>query len=400
MLRSIVVCPNQDLSKKFVEVLEQINTVENRKTMDVYPIPENLLRTMRAQGAAILFLSFEDQEKAAEIAALLETEARHVEVVALHTSMDPEVLRHTMRLGIREFLAEPFEFQSVADSLAQVLTFIGKRPHTDLRTLHVFSFLPSKAGVGTSTVALNVASAMARDENTRVLLADFDLNSGMTRFLLKLANQFSVVDALNNAPRLEEHLWADLVTTVDGAEGRLDVIHSGPVNPNYRIDTDQIRELAAFIGRCYGAICFDLSGNLERYSLELMNESKRIILVCTPEVVSLHLAREKLAFLQKMELAGRVSLVVNRMHKHSAFTKAQVEELLGLPVVHCFPNDYARVNEATRQGTWIQASSEMGRSFEEFARVLRDRPTVEAHSKARHKFLQYIAPARRTVYTG
>jgi hypothetical protein len=34
--------------------------------------------------------------------------------------------------------------------------------------------------------------------------------------------------------------------------------------------------------------------------------------VCTPEVPSLHLTREKLAFLKTMELDTRVSVVLNR----------------------------------------------------------------------------------------
>lgn len=398
MLRSIVVCPDLELSAKFCNVLEQTAVVHNRKTMDRYPLPQDILRTARAQAVDVLFLSFEDQEKASGISALLESEVRYVEIVALHGSMDAAVLHQTMRLGIREFIAEPFDFQEVADSLSRIRNLVGKRPQSNLRTTQVFSFLPAKAGVGTSTVALNTAAAMSRDEDTRVLLADFDLSSGMLRFLLKRVNQRSVVDAMENIARMDEHIWRDLVTTVDGTKDRLDVLHSGVVNPSYRIDHDQIRELAAFMGRAYGAIVFDLSGNLERYSMELMSESKRILLVCTPEVASLHLAREKLAFLRKMDLEGRVSIVLNRLQKRSLFTQVQVEEMLGLPVAHSFPNDYVGINEATRLAQWINPASGMGRSFETFARELRERPAIQAPARAKHKFLEYLAPALRTLH--
>ena len=43
----------------------------------------------------------------------------------------------------------------------------------------IFAFLPSKAGAGTSTIALNVSAAMSRRPDTHVMLSDFDLNSGM-----------------------------------------------------------------------------------------------------------------------------------------------------------------------------------------------------------------------------
>ncbi len=42
------------------------------------------------------------------------------------------------------------------------------------------------------------------------------------------------------------------------------------------MDVSQIGKLMAFMRRTYQALCFDLSGNLEKYSLELMQESKRI----------------------------------------------------------------------------------------------------------------------------
>jgi pilus assembly protein CpaE len=198
-----------------------------------------------------------------------------------------------------------------------------QRP-VDHATDEIFSFLPSKAGVGASTIALNVSAALARRPNTRVLLSDFDLNSGMIRFMLKLSNTHSVLEAVEHASIMEQELLSQLVSEID----RLEVLHAGPINPNYRIDPGQIRSLISFLRRSYRVLCFDLSGNLERYSLELMQESKRIILVCTAEVPSIHMAREKMRFLKTLDLDGRVMVVLNRSHRKMLFTKNQVEQML------------------------------------------------------------------------
>ncbi|MGC4052268.1 MAG: hypothetical protein QM757_23290 [Paludibaculum sp.] len=66
--------------------------------------------------------------------------------------------------------------------------------------------------------------------------------------------------------------------------GQMDVLHSGRLNPDFRIESSQVRNLLEFARRHYRAICVDLSGNLERYSLEIMHEAKRIFLVVTPEI--------------------------------------------------------------------------------------------------------------------
>ena len=147
--------------------------------------------------------------------------------------------------------------------------------------------------------------------------------------------------SMSTSGRNWSRLWTDL-----------DVLHAGRINPNIRVETAQIRALVDFSRRNYQALCFDLSGNLERYSLEIMQEAKRVLLVCTPEIASLHQAREKLHFLKALDLDSRVSVVLNRCQKKPLFTHKQVEELLGLSVIKMFPNDYHGVNRAMTAGTF------------------------------------------------
>jgi len=295
-----------------------------------------------------------------------------------------------MRVCVREFLADPFERSLLMDSIDHVKTLLERKPPTLGSTTQVFSFLPSKAGVGTSTLALNISASMARRPSTRVLLSDFDLNSGMMRFLLNLRNEYSVIDAVEHSLHIDENLWPQLVTSMD----QLDVLHAGRVNPNLRIEGTQIRNLVEFMRRNYDVLCFDLSGNLEKYSMELMQESKRILLVVTPEIPSLHLAREKLHFLRSFDLESRVSVVLNRCLKKPLFTKAQVEELLGLPVVQSFANDYNGVNKAMTAGKWIEPASEMGRQFDEFSQSLMEKKSAPKESK---KFLEFLSTPNRQL---
>ncbi len=80
------------------------------------------------------------------------------------------------------------------------------------------------------------------------------------------------MDAAEHADHLDEVLWPRLVHSA----GNLDVLASGDVRPGFRIESGQIRYLLEFARRNYQVICVDLSGLLERFSVELMQESKRI----------------------------------------------------------------------------------------------------------------------------
>ena len=371
MLRTMIISPvsrQASSLKKAVGELERFATVS--RTLDRYPAAaSDVIRALRAHAPQVVFLSLEDMEKALNTVKILENEVAGLQIIAIHSHCDAAILRETMRAGLREFLSEPFELQALGETLGNVEALVAKRPPEHPGTDQVFSFLPSKAGVGTTTLALNVSAALSRLENTRVVLSDFDLNSGMLRFLLKLKNTHSVVQALENSPKLDEELWSALVTSF----GQLDVIHAGKVNPNVRIDPEQLGSVLQFWRRNYDVNCFDLSGNLERYSLEIIRESKRVLLVCTPEIPSLHLTREKLAFLKSMDLDGRVSVILNRVPKDPLLSGKQVEDVLGVPVFKTFSNDYLAVNQATTSGQCVDPKSKLGRQHTEFAHELLER---------------------------
>jgi pilus assembly protein CpaE len=390
LLRSIIISPDVELAEKLEAAATLTGEVSVNRVLDRYPPAIDLVRTLRAHAPDVLFLNFETLGKAQEIMSFVEKHAEGLQIIAIHRTCDAQILRETMRLGVREFLAFPFERALLMDSLNHVKVTLERKPPTHGATTQVFSFLPSKAGVGTSTLALNISAAMSRRPNTRVLLSDFDLNSGMMRFLLNLRNEYSVIDAVEHSLQIDENLWPQLVTSID----QLDVLHAGRVNPNLRIESTQIRNLVEFMRRNYDALCFDLSGNLERYSMELMQESKRVLLVVTPEIPSLHLAREKLHFLRGYDLESRVLVVMNRCHKKPLFTKAQVEELLGVAVVQTFPNDYNGINKAMTAGKWIDPESEIGGMSTDFAKALMEKKNVAKEPK---KFLEFLSTPSRQL---
>jgi pilus assembly protein CpaE len=390
----MVISPSEGLRNHLVAALEATGYVENTRIIDGYPAEIELLRALRAHATEVIYVDFASSEKALEIITLVEREASHVQVAAFHHRLDHGVLQQVMRAGIREFLTEPFERPAVMESLAQIKSLLDRRPVKYDLAAEVISFLPSKAGVGASTIALNLSAAIARKDATKVLLADFDLNSGMTRFMLKLVNKNSVQDAVGRSDEMDEDLWPQMITQVKG----MDVLHAGGVKPNLRIESNQIRNLIAFIRRHYQVLCFDLSGNLEKYSLELMHESRRIMLVCTPEIPSLHLTREKLAFLRECGLADRVSIIVNRMHKKSLFSQHQVEEMIGHPVITTIPNDYHSVHHATADATVLDPASLSGKSIAAFAETLWSEQQLLPRTDKRNFLEQFFMPAQKIAH--
>ena len=386
MLRGIIICPDVDLHDRLQDVLADIGYTNVTRSLDHYPNSLELLRFVRAHAPQVVFLSIDSMQKATDVVRELEAQAPGIQIIAVSRVCDPQILLDLMRVGVREFASLPFDRNQIRDSIVRLSDQLQANPLEIETTDDVFSFLPSKAGVGTSTLALNAAVALSRIANTNVLLSDFDLNSGMMRFMLKLDNGYCVTDAAEHSLDMDESLWPQMVTSLD----KLDVLHAGKLNPDFRIEPTQIRHLMEFMRRNYRVLCFDLSGNLEKYSLEIMHESKRIFLVCTPEIPSLHLAREKYMYLKQVDLADRVSVLLNRCQKRPLISPQQIEQLLGLPVHMTFPNDYQGVHRALTFGRWVEHTTELGKQFPLLAQSMLSPKSVLAETNKK-KFIEFFS---------
>lgn len=373
------------MMEALVRSLQTTQRVHVAREMQNYPEEIDLIRLVRAHAPDVMFVSVESLEEALGIYRALQRHSLEVAVVAVGRSCEPSVLLEVMRAGIREFLAQPFDAESVNETVNHLQEICAQRPVAVPFTDQVYSFIPSKQGVGTSTVCLNTAISLSRHPNTPTLLIDMDMSQGIIGFLLKLNNSHSIVEAAENALKLDESLWPQLVSRL----GAMDVIHSGRYSPEYRIEIANIRVVIEFARRLYKIICIDLSGNLEKYSLDLMQESKRVFLVVTPEIPSLHLAREKLAFFKSLDLSERVSVLLNRSHKRSLVSASQIEDLLGVQVLTSLSNDYHGVHRALQAGRAVDQSSELGRQFNHLANLILEKNTGEPEMK--RKLIEYFS---------
>lgn len=386
MLRGVIISADADLSNQLHGFLTDLGSVGVVRRTEHYPASIEIGRFIRAHAPQVVFLGVDSTSRAAETAKVIEELYPSMALVGFSRDCTPQLLMEAMRAGIREFLLFPFSRQNIGDAVSRIRSQVEARPPAIEMSDMLFTFIPSKAGVGASTIATSTAVALSRLSDTPAFLGDLDLNSGMVRFMLKLENTYCITDAAEHSAEMDEELWPQLVTRV----GNLDVLHAGRLNPGYRIEPNVMRQLLGFVRRNYRVSCVDLSGNLERYSLEAMLESKRIFLVCTPEIPSLHLAREKFLYLQEQDLGDRVSVLLNRCQKRPLITPAQIEQLLGLPVHMTFPNDYQCVHRALAAGKAIDFASDLGKQISTLASTMIERKlTSIAESKKR--FIEFFS---------
>jgi pilus assembly protein CpaE len=389
MIPAVIISPNAELASRLEQGLAEIGQVAVVRKLARYPGENEVAAMIRAHAPQIFFVDVASLATALRVAAEIEASTPGIQVVAFEDACDQGTLLELMRAGVREFVSVEQIGRDLPPALLRIAAALHRKPPSVESTDLLFSFLPSKPGVGCTTVALNTAVALAATPDFKTLLMDFDLTCGMIGFLLHLDNARSIVDAAEQAPQMDEQLWPRLVY----ASGGLDVLPAGRMKPHFRIEPAHIHYLLEFARRNYRAIVADLSGLMEKYSLELMQRSKRILLVCTPELPSLHLAREKLEYLRGLELESRVSVLLNRSQKRALMCPEEIERMIGLPVMLALPNDYRGVHKAFTNARPVDPHSDLGKSYRDLAARLVSRDETPSRTR---RFVDYFSliPAR------
>lgn len=301
-------------------------------------------------------------------------------VIALHSATDPDSILRAVRAGVAEYLYPPYAagLRSALERLA------GERaPQRDQagggKTLAFFS---AKGGCGASTLACHVALELIRQAGRDLLLADFDLDSGIIGFLLKTKSSYTVLDALANVHRLDLSFWKALIS--NGTPG-LEVL-SAPASfsvwqPG---EPERFRQILRFARLHYAWIVTDLGRGLSVKVMSSLEEIDQSYLVTTIDVPALYRAKHVIRTLRDSGYSpDRLRVILNRVPRRTDVTTAEMEQMLGVPVAAALPEDSAALYECYADGKLLPPNTPIGKLITAFTRKLTG---VQAAGKARGGF--------------
>jgi pilus assembly protein CpaE len=387
-MRAILICPHENLRMKFELAIAEHRGLSLSKVLTEYPAGDVLRRVTRAWAPQVVFIGLQESDACEEVCRQFENEFPWIQRMGLHLSQDPSTFKLALRLRMHEALVAPFNREEIGDVLASTLSFLAANPSLVPPANRMFAFVPAKPGVGASTIAANTIWAFSRIQKSQVLLADFDLSSGIAGFLFKAEHEHNVIDALSRSHQLDDEGWQKLVKKL----GLIDLLPSGAPCLAESITGSQVHRLIEFIRRNYDVSAADVSDTLDDVSLAVMRDADRIILVTSAELPAVRMAKLKTILFQKLDLANKVQLVVNRTRKGNSLSLAEIEEIVGLPIFASFPCDYADVTKSIQNGCCSQALSASAESFA--GKLLDKKPKPEKRARFLERFA--IMPLRYT----
>ena len=269
-------------------------------------------------------------------------------VVLVADRVTPELLRQAMRAGVKEVLSRPLK----ADSLLQAIH--GAYSITELRRSQEFAELTdptrvprvicvtgAKGGVGKTTIAVNMAVALAYENPDQVVLVDMYQQFGDVALMLNLKPKRTLAELLQLAGDVDSELLMEHLVKHESGLRVLAATHRPRAQ---KMGVKETAGVLSALKRSFRLVVMDVPPVFDDNTLYLVTHSTVVILVANLyDLTTLNDTRTLYQTLAREFVAPeRLRVVLNRVARGNRLQVGDVERTFGHPVAAQIPND-ARV---------------------------------------------------------
>jgi pilus assembly protein CpaE len=283
-------------------------------------------------------------EPALALADVMRVTRPEVGVILVRRRVDTTVLTESLRAGMREVVAER-DMAALGDAVRRAREIarairhqgVGSPAGADEQQLgRVVTVFAAKGGCGKTTIATNLAAAIADGGRRSVCLIDLDLAFGDVAIALQLFPAHTLADAVPIADTLDATAIEALLTP--HSPGLTTLV--APVEPGAAdIPTPVVATVLRLLREMFEYVIVDSPPAFTDHVLAAFDESDVLALMATldiPALKNLKLTLETLDLLNYSRDKWRV--ILNRSDSKVGLAMSEVEKTLRVPIAAEIPS--------------------------------------------------------------
>lgn len=266
-------------------------------------------------------------------------------VLAVGLASDSKLILRALHEGADHYVDEA-DLETQLDSVLlrlQIKEEAARQPSG-----RVIALLGASGGSGVSTLAVNLAGALARDQG-RCALIDLKPGVGDLAALLDLKPAHNLADLCLNAGRLDRSMFESaLVPHTSGVH----LLAPPMMYEDIRLVTPQgVNKMLHLARDTFRFAVVDLEDCYHEEQVAALRQAEFILLVFRLDFTSLRSTKRILDCLEQGGMGGeRIRLVINRYGQAKELPLSQAEEALGRKIPFLIPDDPKSINAANNAG--------------------------------------------------
>jgi len=309
---------------------------------------KNLFPVIAETQPDVILLDFEFQKHPFDLVDKIASEYSMCAVVAILSESEKVDSDRVLLSGARDFIQYPYQSDNLMITIKRVIELEERSqahssqqtpvPDTYVKTKNTFTIFSPKGGVGTTTIATNLAISLHKTLKEDVLVIDGKHLFGHIALYYNLSTGNSITDLIVHAGNLDERLIKQVV--VRHTSG----IHVLP-SPKSIVEAQGIKPEDLFkviqsLQMVFPNIIIDGGNNLNENTVTYMDSSNKILLVLNPDIASLRDVRLFMEISATLSYPKDKTLLILNLAGRKADVKAEeIENILKMKIFGKIPAD-------------------------------------------------------------
>lgn len=291
------------------------------------------------------------------------------QIIMMSVQSETDYIRRAMVAGARDFLTKPFSLDELLTAIHNAYqrklempasaVVAQRRPAIDMGTSfpvptgeesegNVITVYSPKGGVGCTTLAVNLAVALARKRYSTILV-DGSFQFGDINIALNLKSKTTILDLVERSDELD----ADLITSVVTSHKSGLKVLTAPPRPEMAesIKVHHVEKLIRQLRQLYTYIVIDTDARLDDMTLAMLDGADKVLLVVQPELPGITHASRFLDLANELGYEReKTILVVSGVQNKQGISPKDVSKALKRPSPFVVPDDGEYTRDAINRG--------------------------------------------------
>jgi len=293
-----------------------------------------------------------------------------VPIVAYSSIGDPSYIRRAMQVGVKDYLIAPLQDEDLGRSINAALAQEERRQQRLTGEVEpqaygtVVTVFGAKGGIGKTTIATNLATALVQKTGQSVVLVDLDTRFGDVAILMDMPTDRSISDlALPDEEIDREAVQSCLCTHGTGV-----AILPSPIRPSewHSIHPGHIEKVVSVLAATHDYVLLDTPGTFNDIVSRSLEMCTILLLTATPDLASLKDTILALEMLRSWSFpTEKVKIVINHTNDVHGDARVDIRRVLGKEIFWSIPYD-RNIVQTTQLGMPIVAAKPKSKASQSF----------------------------------